>query len=161
MQATLMVCCSFTRKYVIERSSSLGIWPTTLSILPAATQAKNRVWSQLLHVHHASVFMPRCACAYEVYGNVFVLLMVHLRSFFGSSGTSGSLFLAWPLKSSLLSSYDPRHCSLTQQGIDISQSSCTLEPRWDYPTNILKQFINWSLFFRRHCTKGTYLEAAQ
>ena len=74
-----------------------------------------------------------------------------------SSGFSGSLFLAWPLKGTFLSSYDPRHCPLTQQGHKHRYSRClaALEPRWGGTTKILELSVKRSLFFRRYWTNRT------
>ncbi len=77
-----------------------------------------------------------------------------------SSGSSGSMFIAWPLKSSFLPWYDPSHCPLTQQGHKHRYSHClaALEP--SCPRTSLRLYyedlvaiIKRSLFFRQYCTK--------
>ncbi len=56
-----------------------------------------------------------------------------------SSGLQALYFLAW---GSFLSSYDPSHCPLTQQGHKHRYSHCLaiLEPHWGCTTNILKHY---------------------
>ncbi len=75
-----------------------------------------------------------------------------------SSGSSGSLLLAWPLKSNLLSSYDPRHCPLTQQGHKHRYSRCLdIYTRTSLRLSYEGSRSNYqsSLFFRRYWTKRT------